>query len=143
MKIFYTLLAFISIILFVSPITSLQISPPELTFFKDGECEVIKISSNETVKDIHLIIYGTQYEFGNSADWFSLSNSHLTKVSYVPQEVAVCLDKPCCLGDREYRASLLIGKIPVQLKVLPESSGLNYLWWAIGVVLLIAVVKHI
>ena len=137
----YTLLAFIS---FISIASAITISPQELTFHKNGECKVIQISSNKTLENVQLIIYGNSYSsVGNSAEWFSLSTSHLAEVSQVPQEVAVCLHKPCCIGDENYQATLMVGDFPVQLKIQPENSVLNYLWVVIGVVIIIAVVKRI
>lgn len=139
-KLIFALLVFISLISIASAMT---ISPQELTFHKNGECKVVLITRNVTVYDVQLVIYGVNYESGNSADWFSLSTSRLAQVSQVHQEVAVCLDKPCCLGDEEYRATLMVKDFPVQLKIQPENSVLKYLWILIGVIILITIVKRI
>jgi len=138
------LVSLVIVLLAIGMTNALEVSPATLTFTKDGECQVLLISGNHSETNIPIIIYGNDYsDQKNSADWFSVSHIKINQLSSIPTEVAVCLDKPCCLGDREYRASLMVGKFPVSLKVLPESSGLNYLWWAIGVVLLIAIIKHI
>lgn len=139
-KLIYVLLVFIS---FISIASAMTISPQELTFHKNGECKVVLVTRNVTVYDVQLVIYGVNYESGNSADWFSLSTPRLAEVSQVPQEVAVCLNKPCCLGDEEYKATLMVKDFPVQLKIQPENSILNYLWIVIGMMILIALVKRI